>query len=159
MKIAVCAALDVLQPDRHRGDLLQRLEKILIVLHAAGQFIHCDRWQRFALGLADIEHGHHLEGRNLHRLFFRQRLSVLAQNRLALFVQLFHLLLDLVRRRSKDFNALFALFYGAVECAFPLVEACHQLPALHGDQQGVIEAVIVEFCHRGEVGFIAVTVE
>ena len=159
MKVPVRPALDVLKPDGHRGSLLQRFEKILIVLHAAGQFIHCDRWQRFALGLADIEHGNHLKGRNLHRFFFRQRLAVLVQNRLALFVQLFHLLLDLVRRRSKDFDAFFAFLYGAVERVFPLVEARHQLPALYGDQQGVVEAVIVEFRHRGEVGFVAVAVE
>ena len=159
VEITVRPALNVLKPDGHRGSLLQRFEKILIVLHAAGQFIHCDRWQRFALGLADIEHGNHLKGRNLHRFFFRQRLAVLVQNRLALFVQLFHLLLDLVRRRSKDFDAFFAFLYGAVERVFPLVEARHQLAALHGDQQGVVEAVIVEFRHRGEVGFVAVAVE
>ena len=159
MKVPVRPALDVLKPDGHRGCLLQCLEKILVVLHAAGQFIHRDRGQRFALGLADIEHGHHLESRNLHRLFFRQRLAVLVQNRLALFVQLFHLLLDLVGRRSKNLDAFFALFHSAVERVFPLVEAGHQLPALHGDQQGVVETVIVEFCHRGEVGFVAVTVE
>ena len=153
------AALDALKSDGHRGRLLQCLEKILVVLHAAGQFIHCDRGQRFALGLADIEHGHHLESRNLHRLFFRQRLAVLVQNRLALFVQLFHLLLHLIRRRGKDFDTFFAFLYGAVERVFPLVEAGHQLPALHGDQQGVVEAVIVEFRHRGEIGFVAVAVE
>ena len=153
------AALDVLKPDGHRGCLLQCLEKILVVLHAAGQFMHCNRGQRFALGLADIEHGHHLESRNLHRFLLSQRLSILIQNRLALFVQLFHLLLDLVGRRSKNLDAFFAFLYGAVERVIPLVEACHQLSALHGDQQGVIEAVIVEFCHRGEVGFVAVAVE
>ena len=159
MKVPVRPALDVLKPDGHRGCLLQCLEKILVVLHAAGQFIHRDRGQRFALGLADIEHGHHLESRNLHRLFFRQRLSILIQNRLALFVQLFHLLLHLVRRRSKNLDAFFALFHSAVECVFPLVKARHQLPALHGNQQGVVEAIIVEFCHRGEIGFVAVAVE
>ena len=159
MKVPVRPALYVLKPDGHRGCLLQCLEKILVVLHAAGQFIHRDRGQRFALGLADIEHGHHLESRNLHRLFFRQRLAVLVQNRLALFVQLFHLLFDLVRRRGKDFDTFFALFHGAVERVFPLVKARHQLSALHGNQQGVVEAVIVEFCHRGKVGFVAVTVE
>jgi len=46
-----------------------------------------------------------------------------------------------------------------VERVFPLVEARHQLPALHGDQQGVVEAVIVKLRHRGEVGFVAVAVE
>jgi len=159
MKVPVRPALYVLKPDGHRGSLLQCLEKILVVLHAAGQFIHCNRGQRFALGLADIEHGNHLKGRNLHRFFLHQRLAVLVQNRLALFVQLFHLLLDLVRRRGQNFDAFFAFLYGAVERVFPLVEAGHQLPALHGDQQGVVEAIIVEFCHRGEVGFVAVTVE
>ena len=159
MKVPVRPALDVLKPDGHRGSLLQRLEKILIVLHAAGKFIHRNGWQRFALGLADIEHRNHFEGRNLHRLFLGQWLTVFVQNGLALFVQLFHLLLDLVRRRSKDFDAFFAFLYGAVERVFPLVEARHQLPALHGDQQGVVEAVIVEFRHRGEVGLVAVTVE
>ena len=131
----------------------------MVVLHAAGQFIHRDRGQRCALGLADIEHGHHLERRNLYRFFLGQRLAVLVQNRLALFVQLFHLLLDLVGRGSKNLDALFALFHGTVERVFPLVEAGHQLSALHGNQQGVVEAVIVEFCHRSEVGFIAVAVE
>ena len=134
MKVTVRLALDVLKPDWHRGNLLQRLEKILVVLHAAGQFIHRDRGQRLALGLADIEHRNHLKRWNLHGLFFRQRLAVLVQNRLALFVQLFHLLLDLVRRRGKDFDALFAFLYGAVERTFPLVKARHQLPALHGNQ-------------------------
>ena len=159
VEITVRPALDVLKPDGHRGSLLQRFEKILIVLHAAGQFIHCDRWQRFALGLADIEHGHHLESRNLHRFLLGQWLTVFVQNRLALFVQLFHLLLHLIRRRGKDFDALFAFLHSAVECVFPLVKARHQLPALHGDQQGVVEAVIVEFHHRGEVGLVTVTVE
>ena len=159
MKVPVRPALDVLKPDGHRGCLLQCLEKILVVLHAAGQFIHSNGRQWFTLSLADIEHGHHLKGRNLYRFFFRQRLAVLVQNRLALFVQLFHLLLHLVRRRSKNLDAFFALFHGAVECVFPLVEARHQLSALHGDQQGVVEAVIVEFRHRGEVGFVAVAVE
>ena len=159
MKVAVRPALDVLKPDGHRGSLLQCLEKILVVLHTAGQFIHCNRGQRFALGLANIEHGHHLESRNLHRLFFRQRLAVLVQNRLALFVQLFHLLLHLIRRRGKDFDTFFAFLHGAVERVFPLVEARHQLAALHGDQQGIVEAVIVELRHRGEVSFVAVAVE
>jgi len=159
MKVPMRAALDVLKPDGHRGCLLQRLEKILVVLHAAGQFIHSNGRQWFTLSLADIEHGHHLKGRNLYRLFFRQRLAVLVQNRLTLFVQLFHFLLDLVRRRSQNLDAFFAFLYGAVERVFPLVEARHQLPALHGDQQGVVEAVIVEFRHRGEVGFVAVAVE
>ena len=159
MKVPMRAALDVLKPDGHRGCLLQCLEKILVVLHTAGQFIHGNGRQRFALGLADIEHGHHLESRNLHRLFFRQRLAVFVQNGLALFVQFFRFLLDLVGRGSKNLDALFALFHGAMERVFPLVEARHQLSALHGDQQGVVEAVIVEFCHRGEVGFVAVAVE
>ena len=159
MKVAVRPVLDVLKPDGHRGSLLQCLEKILVVLHAAGQFIHGNGWKRFALGLADIEHGHHLERRNLYRFFFRQRLAVFVQNRLALFVKLFHLLLDLVRRRSKDFDTFFAFLHGAVKRILPLVETRHQLPALHGDQQGVVEAVIMKFCHRGEVGFVAVTVE
>jgi len=35
MKVTVRPALDVLKPDGHRGSLLQRLEKILVVLHAA----------------------------------------------------------------------------------------------------------------------------
>jgi len=131
----------------------------LVVLHAAGQFIHSNGRQWFTLSLADIEHGHHLKGRNLYRFFFGQRLAVLVQNRLTLLVPLFHLLLDLVGCRSKNLDAFFALFHGAVERVFPLVEARHQLSALHGNQQGVVEAVIVEFCHRGEVGFVAVAIE
>ena len=46
-----------------------------------------------------------------------------------------------------------------MERVLPLVEARHQLPALHGNQQGIVEAVIMKFCHRGEVSFVAVTVE
>ena len=70
MKVTVRLALNVLKPDGHRGCLFQRLEKILVALHTAGQFIHGNGRQRFALGLADIEHRHHLKGRNLYRLFF-----------------------------------------------------------------------------------------
>ncbi len=128
MKVPMRAALDVLKPDGHRGCLFQRLEKILVVLHAARKLIHSNGRQRFALGLADIEHRHHLERRNLHRFFFRQRLAVLVQNRLALFIQLFHLLLDLVRRRSKDFDAFFALFHGAVERILHLLKPATNCP-------------------------------
>ena len=58
----------------------------------------------------------------------------------------------------------FACSYETADIEFELLlsqamQKGNNLPALHGDQQGVVEAVIVEFRHRGEVCLVAVTVE
>ena len=61
-------ARNVLKTNGNRGGLFQRLEKFPVAFHAAGQFFHADRGQRFPLGLAHIKDGNDLKGRNLYFL-------------------------------------------------------------------------------------------
>ena len=152
-------ARNVLKTNGNRGGLFQRLEKFPVAFHAAGQFFHADRGQRFPLGLAHIKDGNDLKGRNLYFLYFGNRLSVLSHHRPALCVQLLHFLFRLERGRGQYLDGLFAFLYIAVKTVPPLVVARHKLSALHGDQEGVVEAVTVELGHSGEIGFVAFTLE
>ena len=152
-------ARNVLKTNGNRGGLFQRLEKFPVAFHAAGQFFHADRGQRFPLGLAHIKDGNDLKGRNLYFLYFGNRLSVFSHHRPALCVQLLHFLFRLERGRGQYLDGLFAFLHIAVKIVPPLVVACHKLSALHGDQEGVVEAVTVELGHGGEIGFVAFTLE
>ena len=152
-------ARNILKTNGNRGGLFQRLEKFPVAFHAAGQFFHADRGQRFSLGLAHIKDGNDLKGRNLYFLYFGNRLSVFSHHRPALCVQLLHFLFCLERGRGQYLDGLFAFLHIAVKIVPPLVVACHKLSALHGDQEGIVEAVTVELGHGGEIGFVAFTLE
>lgn len=65
----------------------------------------------------------------------------------------------LERGRGQYLDGLFAFLYIAVKIVPPLIVARHKLSALHGDQEGVVEAVTVELGHSGEIGFVAFTLE
>ena len=157
--VAVRASGDVLKTNRDGGGLFQRLEKILVLLHAARQFLHPQRGQRLPLGLAHVKDGNNLKGRNLYLLNLGDRLSVPADHLLALGVQLRHFLFGLKRGWSQYLDGLFAFLDVAVKIIPPLVIACDKLAALHGDQERVVKAVTVELRHRGEIGFVAFTLE
>ena len=92
-------------------------------------------------------------------LYFGQRLAVFVHDRLALFVQLRHFLFHLIGGGGQNLDAFLAPFHIAVKIVPPLVVACHKLAALHGDQQRIVETVTVELRHRGEIGFVAFTLE
>ena len=157
--VAVRTTGDVLKGHRHGGSLFQRLEEVLVLLHIPGQLVHTDRGQGFALGLAHVKDRHDLERRNLCFLYFGQRLAVFVHDRLALFVQLRHFLFHLIGGGGQNLDAFLAPFHIAVKIVPPLVVACHKLAALHGDQQRIVETVTVELRHRGEIGFVAFTLE
>ena len=157
--VAVRTTGDVLKGHRHGGSLFQRLEEVLVLLHISGQLVHTDRGQGFALGLAHVKDRHDLERRNLCFLYFGQRLAVFVHDRLALFVQLRHFLFHLIGGGGQNLDAFLAPFHIAVKIVPPLVVACHKLAALHGDQQRIVETVTVELRHRGEIGFVAFTLE
>ena len=155
MVVAVRTARNVLKGHRDGGSLFQRLEEVLIPFHVAGQFLHAQRRQRFALGLAHVKDRHDLERRYLDFFLLGDRVAVLVPDRLALFVQLRHFLFHLVGGRGKNLDAFLALFDIAVKFIPPLVVARHKLAALHGNEDGVVEAVIVETGHRVQIGLEA----
>ena len=157
--VAVRSTGDVLKGHRDGGSLFQRLEEVLVLLHTPGQLVHTDRGQRFALGLAHVKDRHDLERRNLDFFFLGDGVAVLVHDRLALFVQLRHFLFHLVGGGGQNLDAFLAPLHIAVKIVPPLVVARHKLAALHGDQQRIVEAVTVELRHRGEIGFVAFTLE
>ena len=88
----------------------------------------------------------------LHTLHFR--LTVFVQYSQSRILVDFLALLDFLNgSRSDNLNALFAFFDVAVKLILPCVKPCHQcgIRPLHSDQQRIVEAVIVEFCHRAQV--------
>ena len=154
--VAVGTARNILKSHRDGGSLFQRLEKVLIPLHVPGQFLHAQRRQRFALGLAHIKNRHDFERRDLDFFLLGDGVPVLVLDRLALFVQLRHFLFHLIGGWGKYLDAFLALFDVAVKFIPPLVVARHKLPALHGNEDGVVKAVIVEAGHCVKVGLEAV---
>ena len=157
--VAVRTTGDVLKGHRDGGSLFQRLEEVLVLLHISGQLVHTDRGQGFALGLAHVKDRHDLERRNLDFFFLGDGVAVLVHDRLALFVQLRHFLFHLVGGGGQNLDAFLAPLHIAVKIVPPLVVARYKLAALHGDQQRIVEAVTVELRHRGEIGFVAFTLE
>ena len=133
MIVAVRATGNVLEGHRDGGGLFQHLEKVLVLLHAAGQFFRADRGQRFSLGLAHIKDGNDFKCRNLDFLYFGNRLSVLSRHWLSLGVQPRHFLLCFERGRSQNLDGFFTFLDVAVKIIPPLVVARHKLAALHGD--------------------------
>ena len=157
--VAMRTTGDVLKGHRDGGSLFQRLEEVLVLLHISGQLVHTDRGQGFALGLAHVKDRHNLERRNLFFLYLGQRLTVFFHHRLALFVPLRHFLFHLVGGGGQNLDAFLAPLHIAVKIVPPLVVARYKLASLHGDQQRIVEAVTVELRHRGEIGFVAFTLE
>ena len=81
-------------------------------------------------------------------LCFGDGLPVLAYYRFScLRVFLFYLLPDFVRRRGKYAYAFLPAHYVPAKVIFPCVKSGDKgsVGLLHGDQQRIVEAVIVEF--------------
>ena len=152
--IAFSIPFDFIKPNRHRRYLFDCRRKQRIVLNAGRQFMRSQFRKRFTIGLRNIEDRCYAETRNhiLHTFHFR--LTVFVQHHqtriLVDFLASFHFLDG---SRSNDLDALFAFFNVTVELILPCVKPCHQcgIGPLHSDQQRIVEAVIVEFCHRAQI--------
>ena len=145
--IAVCAALDFLKADGDGRGLFKGCEKITVLLHIACQRVHGNIRQFLSLGLRHVKDGHHLVGGDSDLLFLGDGLSVLADHGLlGLRVDFLRFLLDFERRRGDNLNAFFALFDVALKLVFPSGKARDQgsIGLLHGNQEGVVEAVIMK---------------
>ena len=130
------------------------------MLHVAGQGICPDGRQFLPLGLGNVEHRHHLVGGDRDLLFLHDGLSVRTDHRLpCLGIELLYFLLYLERGRGNDLDAFFAGLYMALKLLFPLGIAFYQRPALHGDQDRIVEAVIVEPGHGPEIFRVLLAVE
>ena len=143
----MCAALDFLKADGDGRGLFKGSEKIAVLLHIARQRVHGNLRQLLSLGLGHVKDGHHLVGGYGDLLFLGNGLSVPADHGLlGLRVDFLRFLLDFERRRGDNLNALFALFDIALKLVFPSGKARDQgsVGLLHGNQECIVEAVIVE---------------
>ena len=162
MVVALGAALDVLKVHGHGAAAFQRGKHLLILLHRSAQLIHADGWQLPSLRLGHVEHVHHLKSWDQDLLLLGHRVSVLVQDGLlGLLIQLFHLQLLLEGRRSQDLDPLLPLQHLAAKLLLPSRVSGNQggLRHLEGDEQGVIQAVGVEFAHGPQPGPILLRVE
>ena len=131
----------------------QRFHENLILLHIAAQ-IGGKLGQRFALRLGHIKYRHRLIHGNFDFFFFHDGVPVCIQQRcFGIRITLDFLNLFLIRRGRDDLDALFALLHISAELVAPLVKACHMsgIRALHIDEHGVVDGVVVKTAHGGEV--------
>ena len=145
--IAFCIPFHIHHTDRHRRNILQCLHERIIKLYTSGKLRHLQFCDRFPLCLADIKHCRYTESRyhHLHDLCFR--LSIIPDHRLFCYrVDLFNLLFLPYRCWCDDLDSFLSTFYMTVKFLLPCLIPCHQccFRFLHGDQQRVIKAVIVE---------------
>lgn len=155
-EVAFCPVGDVFKGNRDRRQFLERIKKGGVVVYAAGQLVHRDVGKLFSVGLGHIENTHYLEGGTSHLNRLGDRLAVFVQNGLLRYrIELFLLFLYLVGCGSKDSDAFFALHHMAVKVALPCRVPGNQrrIRLLHGDEQRVVERVIVELGHRCQVLF------
>ena len=160
MVVAVYAALDVLKGNRNRRCLFQRGKKILILFHAAGQFGHGNVWDFLALGLAHVKDCDDAKGRDFNFPFLGNGLAVCADYRLlGSRVDFLQLLFHFIRGWGQYLDAFFAFLHMAFKVVPPLAKTGNQrgVRLLHGDQQRIVEAVIMELGHRREIGFVLFT--
>ena len=145
--IAVCAALDFLKADGDGRGLFKGCEKITVLLHIARQRVHGNIGKLPPLGLRHVKDRYHLVGGYGDLLFLGDGLSVPADHGLlGLRVDFLRFLLDFERRRGDNLNAFFAFFDVALKLVFPSGKARDKgsVGLLHGDQEGVVEAVIMK---------------
>ena len=146
-EVAFCAIGDVFKGNGDRRQLFESIKKGGVVFHAACQLVYGNIGKLFAVRLGHIEDAHHLEGGAGHFNRLSDRLAVLVENGLLrCWVEFFPLFLHLVGRRSKDFDALFALHHMAVEVALPCRVTGDQrrIRLLHGDEKRIVKRVVVE---------------
>ena len=142
------AALDILKSDRNGGSLFKGCEKILVAVNVACQLVNRNVRQLLSLGLGNVKDGYHLVGGYGDFLFLGDGLSILADyGLLRVRVDFLHFLFDFIGRRGNDFNSLLPFHHVSLKVVLPSGKARHKgsVRLLHGDKDGVSEAVIMEF--------------
>ena len=150
MIVAMCAALDFLKANGNGGSLFKGGEKVLVFFHVARQCVYSKVGKLSAFGLGHIKDTYHLKGGDCDFFFLGDGLPVPANNGALRFgVDFLHFLFHLERRRGNDTDTLFPPFDVAPELVFPRVKARDKgsVRLLHGDQNGVVEAVIMKLRH------------
>ena len=142
-----------LNDERNRSASAQGFHEHIIVLHIPVKVGRKLR-QRLALCLAHIEYGHGLKHGDTDFSFFLHHIPVCIQyGKFGIRVDLFLFALLFIGRRSNDLDAFFALHDISAELVMPFVETCHMggVGALHIDQHGVVDAVLVKAAHGGKI--------
>lgn len=129
-----------------------------ILRHIAGKLADCNGGQFFALGLANVKDGNDLERLLLNDYGFFYRIAVCISNRLlAVRVDLLGFDHAGIRARCKNADAFFTFLDATVKVLLPCVKArytrCGRV--LHGNEQHIAEAVMMEFRHRFEIFRVA----
>ena len=146
--VTMCAALDFFKADRNRRSLFKGSENVLVMLHVPGQHIYGNVGDCLSLGLRYVKDRYHLKGGDCDFLFLGYGLSVLADyGLLRVRVDFLHFLFDFIGRRGNDFNSFLPFYHVSPKIIFPCGKARNKgsVRLLHGDKDGVSEAVIMEF--------------
>ena len=162
MIISPCTRMDVFELHRHWGCLFDGFKEHRILLHAVGQFMNANGGDLPSFCLADIEDRYDFECRNGDLFFLLHRLAVFSIDWLmGVGIDPGHHDRFLIGCRSQNLNGFFALFDCPSQFLFPLVKAGYQrgVRFLHGDQQCVVEAVIMKLGHGIQVGAILFAVK
>ncbi len=153
MVIAFGLAIYFFKFHRYRAGALQCFEEHFELFHIPGQFIDSQRWYFTAISLAYIKNIYYLKGRMQDFFdFFLIRAVRILQDFPCIWILFIDFYLLFVWCGSQDADSLFSLIYLAAELLLPGGIACHQcgVRLLHGDQNRIVQTVIVEAAHGGE---------
>ena len=153
VKIAIHSILDRPDFQRHRGSTPQGLHENLVIPHAAGQ-VAGKLGEGPALGLGNIEHGHHLKPGDGNFFFLHNCVSVLIQHgSFGIRVALDFLNFFLVGSGRDDLDTLFAPLYMTPELVAPFVKTGHMgsMGILQMNERDVVDRVAVKAGHHTQI--------
>ena len=156
------SGFDLFKADRYRTDVFQCGQQPAVTVHPAGKLIHAQRRKFLSFCLTDIKNRCDPEGRIFDLNGFRDRFTLRVQLRSAgCRIQDFPFLLCLVGRRCDDLDSLFSLLHMTLVLFLPGLITGDQcgVRLLHGDQQRIVQGVIVELGHRGKVSLVGLALK
>ena len=145
---------NVLKADRHRTGPFQCLKEHLIIRDTAGKLIYADGREGPAVSLTHVKDVYDLEGRDHDFLQFLCCAAVRIKDRLSCDrIDPIHFHLLFVGSRSKNTDTLFAFLNLPAEVLLPGSIPGDQcgVGLLHGDQDRIVQGIIVEFGERLQV--------